>query len=261
MIPNSLKKALNFLFSNFLSDSQHQNVHLKQAGILMQLFPRYKAKKLTELTLSGPLNNKDLDYLRELCGFEWGGNLNTLDLSDAELQTEEKYTLPNYTFYKSVQLKKIILPKNIERIGGGAFYGCISLKSIYIQAQCRFVDYEAFAGCNKLKRIEVDEKNPYLCNREDVLLNKTCTTLLFCSPQKRNLNIPSTVNSIEDYALNSRNDLRTIYCYAQKPPILAANSLTGVNKHRCTLYVPNQNINEYRSTLGWCEFAKIRSID
>lgn len=261
MIPHSLKNVLSSLFNTSSPYMRHQNIHMRQAGMLMLLFPRYKAKTLTGLTLSGPVNDKDLDYLRELCGFEWNGNLSTLDLSETDLQTEEKHALPNYTFYKCAQLENIILPKNIVRIGAGAFEDCISLASVYIQAQCRFVEHEAFSGCSKLKRIEVDEKNPYLCNREGMLFNKTCTTLLFCTPQKRTLNIPSTVNTIEDFALKSGNNIRNIYCNAQTPPALTADSLTGIHKHRCTLYVPEEYIDEYRFTPGWCEFIRIRAID
>ncbi len=87
------------------------------------------------LTIEGPLDNSDLQYLRLLAGRNADGTpndegkLRILDLTKAVLQ---KNALPDSTFKGCETLRRVRLPENLSAIGGEAFCGCQKLTELRI---------------------------------------------------------------------------------------------------------------------------------
>lgn len=47
------------------------------------------------------------------------------------------------------ELEKIVLPKDLKKIGESAFYECDELREIEIAASVNSIGVAAFGGCNK----------------------------------------------------------------------------------------------------------------
>ena len=54
-------------------------------------------------------------------------------------------------------IKKIVIPESVKRIGDVAFYSCTSLKSIEIPESVNSIGSGAFWNCTSLKSIEIPE--------------------------------------------------------------------------------------------------------
>ena len=103
------------------------------------------------------------------------------------------------TFFNCKNLKRIILPKSIRKIGDGAFGYCTSLEEIKIPDGVTEIKYEAFWGCEKLKRIVL----PKSLKKIGVLAFNCCTAL-------EEIEIPDGVEVIENDTFKDCTDLKRI---------------------------------------------------
>lgn len=57
-------------------------------------------------------------------------------------------------------MKKIVIPKNVKTIAGGAFYNCKNMVSVTFQSGSKLqkIGEEAFSDCAKLKKITLTSK-------------------------------------------------------------------------------------------------------
>lgn len=117
----------------------------------------------------------------------------------------------DYAFMECIELKSVVLPQNLKRIGDNAFYHCIelesitlpqslktiglcafgdcfSLKSISIPKNLTTINNQAFARCSSLKNISVKKGNKYFEVADDILYGKEKNkkyTLIRCSADKK----------------------------------------------------------------------------
>jgi hypothetical protein len=68
--------------------------------------------------------------------------------------------IPNEMFLGCFKLKKIILPRNIKRIGNLSFYDCINLEALYIGNSLSLIGDYAFAKTYHLKEIHIKSNIP-----------------------------------------------------------------------------------------------------
>ena len=61
--------------------------------------------------------------------------------------------------FAGVDLEQLILPKNLKAIGRHAFEGCGSLEYVRIPVSVEYLHAQAFAACRNLKGFEVDKNN------------------------------------------------------------------------------------------------------
>jgi len=158
-------------------------VHVEFEGTLSTFIDANQKYEITDLTLTGKLNNTDIKFIREMAGVDYYGNstsgkLSVLDLSGANFgsnyRDDEYYrkpitigTGPNYTTYycwtypnhisnfmfSDCHLKNIILPNSITLIEYFAFSNCISLTSIIIPNCVTSIWGSAFSNCISLTSI------------------------------------------------------------------------------------------------------------
>ena len=86
------------------------------------------------LTVTGPLNQDDMNYLRQLAGWSVDGEptdgmLRILDLTNAVL---EENTVPGGIFKDCTTLRRVRLPESITAIGAEAFNGCTNLYELRV---------------------------------------------------------------------------------------------------------------------------------
>lgn len=82
----------------------------------------------------------------------------------------------------------------------------------------------------------------------------------FCSGLT-SVNIPNSVTNIGMAAFQNCSNLATIYCMNSIPPVTSYDTFCGVNQSTCTLYVPNESIDEYKNDSGWRDFYNIQGFD
>ena len=173
-------------------------VHVESPGNLDDQIGETKAKLITNLTLTGDLNSFDIQYLRYMAGqtkkgYSSGGNLQYLDLSDANIVYEySKYyinerngyntynnEIGKYMFYKCTfvsiklpktskiidesafkdcnNLKEVVMPDGITVFGAYCFKGCVSLDKITMPQNLESIGNNAFQGCSSLKNIDIPQ--------------------------------------------------------------------------------------------------------
>jgi hypothetical protein len=113
------------------------------------------------------------------------------------------------------QVEHVSLPNTLKKIGTFAFRGYSELKSITIPAsvieiaQCAF-DMREWGG-GKLERIIVDKGNAQFKSINGILYDHDVKTLICCpSGYNGEVNIPNTVETIEEMAFSFCNNLRNV---------------------------------------------------
>ena len=154
-------------------------VKTEHAGQLAELLPQNEWKQIRHLRVSGPLDKSDFKVLQQMAQMDRfvgkGGDLHTLDLSDAEVeylpdsalcatQTLFYVKLPKglkqiglYAFSSSAFLNEVEIPSSVWRIRKGAFYNCPNLISIHIPEGVRHILSETFRGCKSLTEVTLPE--------------------------------------------------------------------------------------------------------
>ena len=119
---------------------------------LKDLTPAQKPR-ITKLALSGALTargNSDFRQLRDLCP-----QLQELDLSQADV-TE----IPDNAFLGCSNLRRIVLPAKLRKIGYQAFLGCRGLTEITLPASVEEIGSAAFNGCTRLQKVNFSGARP-----------------------------------------------------------------------------------------------------
>ena len=101
-------------------------------------------------------------------------------LTSVDLSHNLKITvIQSETFYYCSDLKSIILPNSVTRIGKSAFYGCSSLTNITIPNSVTTIGSSAFDECSKLKEIYCTPTNP-----PTLVENKVFNSIVLYVPMK-----------------------------------------------------------------------------
>lgn len=135
-------------------------------------------------------------------------------------------TIGDGAFFNCSSLTNVYLPDSVTSIGNFVFCFCTTLKSINIPKNITSIGKSAFYGCSSLTKITVDSSNEYYTSEDDILYNKSMTTLLCCPSRKKqadlgdfsfsdgfpltNLIIPDSVSSIGESAFSECSYLISI---------------------------------------------------
>ena len=136
-------------------------------------------------------------------------------------------SIGDYAFYNCEALTSITIPNSVTSIGRGAFYCCSGLTSVTIPNSVTSIGNSAFAGCSSLTSIT----------------------------------IPNSVTSISNYAFGGCSNLNEVYCLSEQVPNTEENIFYNVNTESAILYVPASALDDYKTTIPWKYFCKIRSLD
>ena len=182
----------------------------------------------------------------------------------------KKVVLPNgvqrigkEAFYKCTSLSDFAIPQNAVNIGESAFYGCRSLQSVNIPEGTTSIKSYAFSGCSSLKNItfpsgltSVGDRAFYDCAFENLKLPpvlKTIGEYAFGSCDNlTELHIPSAVENIENGAFAYCSKLNDIYTYTVEPTVITESTFSTFGTAR--LHVPATSFWNYYWDIGWSRF-------
>lgn len=241
----NMKKKLTFLIlllHTFIVGAQvTKTINVLYEGTLSSLLNTDERTKITNLTLTGFIDVRDVKYMRDSMTVLADINLGSVKInaffgpngtSDNPVYLEN--TLPDRSFLDKITLTNIVLPSSLTAIDLFAFWGCTGLSSITIPnnvtslGQCAFghcsgltsvnipaglssMKYAPFYRCTGLTTFSVDGSNNYYGSHEGVLYNKNLSHLLFCPMGKKgDYSIPAGVTSIEHEAFNECENLTSV---------------------------------------------------
>ena len=108
------------------------------------------ADAVEAITITGELNNEDLQYL---------SSLQSLKLIDLENATTPQ-GLFGATFKNFVRLSSCVLPRSLKQIGSETFSGCSALQSISLPVCLQATGGKLFSGCQALVHIYAHPSSP-----------------------------------------------------------------------------------------------------
>ena len=160
-------------------------------------------------------------------------------------------------------LSSLTIPPGVTKIGSFAFEDCIGLTSLTIHSDVTEIGYYAFWGCTGLKDVSfyingdfetyLTKNHPHIdvnCGIEYYLNGKKITSVV----------IPSTITTLGEYVFQNCRDLTSVTVSWQSP-ISAGSAFYGVDRSKCTLYVPQGTEQDYWLADVWGDFGKIVEYD
>ena len=192
----------------------------------------------SSLTISGtgPMTNYSQD--NHAPWYEYYDKITSLKLESGMT------TIGDYAFFWLSKVEYIYIPEGVTSIGDYSFGGCAALEWLYIPYGVKTIGQSAFAFCGSLLRVFM----PYGVTSIGGGAFGFCTKLVEVA-------IPATVTTIGDQAFYYCSDLRYITNYATNPQSINANVFDGVDKTKCSLYVPDYAVANYNKPI-WIEFSK-----
>ena len=190
------------------------------------------------LTISGtgPMTNYSTDNYAPW--YEYKDKITSLKLEPGMT------TIGDYAFFLLSLVKDATIPEGVTSIGDYSFGGCAALNSLYIPYGVKTIGQSAFAFCGSLEAVYM----PYGVTSIGGAAFGVCANL-------KNVAIPATVTTIGDQAFYYCSALRNIANFATNPQSINANVFEGVDKTKCSLYVPKYAQANYNKPT-WIEFSK-----
>ena len=167
---------------------------------------------------TGQLNLNNATELGESCFSEchFSGELT---IPEGTIEIPEEFM---YLIAKQSELRSIVIPKSLKKIGDRAFCGHSRLGKISISEGLLTIGNRAFYNCNLTS-----------------------------------LELPASIQSIQTKAFNGCYNISKITCHAIEPPAVLSGAFDGVAKDNFTVEVPAQSVTRYKTESGWSDFRRI----
>lgn len=206
-----MKKLLSiFVFSlltTLLTAQVSKTVNVTTAGTLTTLLTATEKTTVTDLTVTGNIDVRDIKIIREsmpilttidisnvtiaeYSGFILDANGNAVDMNADGIITES-----DKVFYSANSLPRMLsnwiniitikLPNSITNLSDNAFQGCSNLSNIILPNSLTTIGNQAFQGCSNLSNIIIPESVTKIGDQAFL----GCNNLI-------NINIPASVVSI-----------------------------------------------------------------
>ncbi len=179
-------------------------------------------------------------------------------------------SIGDYSFSGCSGLTSINIPEGVTNIGIYSFSGCYGLTSINIPEGVTCIGDYSFSGCSGLTSINI----PNSVSKIGEYAFQNCSKLaVVCLPEKLNIIkrntfdgcsklkeivIPSSVQYIYQEAFRGCGSLESVKVLATTPPFAYDNTFS---KYTISLLVPEESIDNYKSTSPWSNFATIKTLD
>jgi hypothetical protein len=197
-------------------------INVETAGSLSSILTEVEKTTITDLTVSGTIDARDIKCMRDQIA-----HITNLDLSNANIAAYEGTAtsslttsypaneMPRASFYRSgsststTPLASIILPNSLTSIGANAFYLCTYLKSIYIGNSITNIGIEAYEGCSGLTTVTMGNSVTTIQNNafhycsalSNLTLSESITSLgedVFSDCKIEKVTFPKSLTTISD---------------------------------------------------------------
>ena len=123
-------------------------VHVETKGELENELAGYDYANIESLKITGVLNDVDFLFIYRMMP-----NLKDLDIAEVNITA-----LPTQAFYKSTNVKNLILPNTLATIGEEMFYNS-KLKTVVIPANVTTIGGSAFKNCSSLATVTFEKES------------------------------------------------------------------------------------------------------
>ena len=136
---------------------------------------------------------KEVEFPKGLTEISYWGFGDCYSLTNITLP-ESLVKIGNNAFCGCRSLKgEIIIPDNVESIGGSVFSNCHNITKVILGKKVKEIENNAFYACNSQTEFEVDKENNYFNTYDGVLYDKNLTKIVYIPYGKKGqLNIPKT---------------------------------------------------------------------
>ena len=165
-------------------------------------------------------------------------------------------------------LTSVNIPSSVTKIGQSAFAYCRGLTSVNIPSSVTEI-FWVFSGCTGLTSVTIPSSVTYISGAFSGCTGLTSVTIpssvtdiseaFSCCTGLSSVTIPSSVTDIRA-AFSGCTGLSSVYVSWQSP-ISAKNTFDGVDKGKCTLYVPQGTYQNYLIADEWGDFENIVEYD
>ena len=194
--------------SEYEAARQH-TVTLTEAGTLETTLTQEKKDIVEELKVVGPINARDLQCLKGMCG--QFGVLTSIDLSDATIVEGEGTmadALPDGAFQTTMALQHIVLPKNLTAIGNFAFQDS-GIEELVVPKTVTEIGRDIFYYARNLKALSVEEGNTVFDSRDNcnaIIETATNTLRIGCA----NTVVPNGIKALGQMAFSGIPSLKEV---------------------------------------------------
>ncbi len=217
-----MKKVLSLiglaLIQHFCAVAFSVTINVTTPGALSTLLSTSQKSVLTDLTVTGSIDARDVKCMRDEMPF-----LAVLDLSNANIFA---YTGIAGTYYSST--KSVVYPANEMPVNSflvsATNTGKATLKSLKFPNSLTSIGVQACYSCSSLTG---------------------------------SLVIPASVVSIGSLAFYNCSGLSKILLSSSTPPVIQYSTFMSVSKSACALNVPLGAATKYRTTNYWKDFSSI----
>lgn len=150
--------------------------------------------------------------------------------------------------YCSSGIVSIDIPNSITNVGPETFINCVYATSISISNSMSALNLYAFCNC-AFESVVIP----------DNIKNIESGALLGC-PYLKTISIGNGVRTIDNGAFGRCESLEKVYCYSKNVPQTHSNAFVETPIENATLFVPEESLKEYTTTLPWSLFGKIDKI-
>ncbi len=145
---------------------------------------------------------------------------------------------------------EVNIPSSVTTIGEYAFHHCEGLTTVTIPNTVTTIEDGAFSSCNGLTTVTI----PSSVTTIGTNAFNSCESLT-------TVTIPSSVTIIGAYAFQDCKSLISVTSLAVTPPQCLYGVFKGINKQKCTLYVPVESIDAYTQAPEWEYFILVKEAE
>lgn len=176
-------------FGGFGASAQTKklNVAVESLGSLSELISEDDKWSVTELSVSGWLNGKDLVVLREMAGADLYGNptngkLSVLDMSGVRIAGyDETDPAKREPYYADAAKAAMYVIKSDDVFPKKLFIRCSSLKEIVLPD--RAVSFGGMEGADNIETVKTTLNSINLAVKDNIVFSKDGKTLYYCPPK------------------------------------------------------------------------------